>query len=42
MQGKAIVTGLLDREKREARVKVMPNVRAYHIRTNINDNLSKG
>ena len=42
MQGKAIVSGLLDREKREARVKVMPNVRAYHLRTNIIDNVVKG
>lgn len=42
MQGKPIVTELLDREKREARVKVMPNVRAYHIRTNINENVVKG
>ena len=42
LAGKAIVSGLLDRDKREARVKVMPNVRAYHMRTNIIENVVKG
>ncbi len=28
--GKAIVSGLLDRHTKEARVKVLPNVRQYH------------
>jgi transposase-like protein len=40
--GKAIVSGLLDRITKEARVKVMANVRAYHIRTNIIENVEKG
>src|SRR5260370_41635509 len=40
--GKAIVTGLLERNTKQARVKVMPNVRAFHIRTNIIDNVEKG
>jgi transposase-like protein len=40
--GKAIVSGLLERHTKEARVKVMPNVRAFHIRTNIIDNVEKG
>ena len=42
MQGKAIVSGLLDRQTGEARTKVMPNVRAYHLRTNIIENVVKG
>jgi transposase-like protein len=40
--GKAIVAGLLERETGKARVKVMPNVRAYHIRTNVIENVERG
>jgi transposase-like protein len=42
MVGKAIVSGLLDRHERKARVKVLPNVRAYHMRTNVIENVEKG
>jgi transposase-like protein len=40
--GKAVIAGLLDRETGEARTEVMPNVRAYHIRTNVIENVEKG
>src|SRR5258708_2711560 len=40
--GKAIVSGLLERNTNEARVKVMPNTRAFHLRTNIIENVEKG
>lgn len=40
--GKAIVSGLLERNTKEARVKVMPNTRAFHLRTNIIKNVEKG
>lgn len=40
--GKAIVMGLLERHGGKARVKVMPNVRAYHVRTNVIENVEKG
>jgi transposase-like protein len=40
--GKAIVMGLLERETGAARTKVLPNVRAYHIRTNAIENVEKG
>ncbi len=40
--GKAIVSGLLDCHTKEARVKVMPNVRAFHLRTNIIENVERG
>jgi transposase-like protein len=39
--GKAIVMGLLER-KGKAKVKVLPNVRAFHIRTNVIENVEKG
>ena len=39
--GKAIVSGLLDRHTREARITVLPNVRAFHLR-NIIDNVERG
>jgi transposase-like protein len=41
-EGKAIVAGLLERHSGKARVKVMPNVRAFHIRRNVIDNVEKG
>lgn len=41
MEGKAIVMGLLERHG-EARIKVMPNVRAYHVRTNVIENVERG
>lgn len=46
-EGKTIIAGLLERHTEgrrtsKARVKVMPNVRAYHIRTNVVDNVEKG
>lgn len=40
--GKAIVSGLLDRGTKRARVKVMPNVRSYSIRMNVIENVEKG
>jgi transposase-like protein len=40
-QGKAVVMGLLERHG-EARVKVLPNIRQFHIRTNIIGNVEKG
>jgi len=40
--GKAIVMGMLERETGTARTKVMPNVRAYHIRTSVIENVEKG
>src|SRR5258708_5576071 len=40
--GKAIVSGLLERNTKEARVKVLPFTRQFHIRTNINENVEKG
>ena len=42
MQGKAIISGLLERKTRTARVQVLPNVRSYYVRTNINENVEKG
>lgn len=42
LSSKAIVTGLLERKTRTARVKVLPSVRAYHVRTNIIENVEKG
>jgi transposase-like protein len=39
--GKAIVMGLLER-KGKAKVKVLPNVRAFHVRSNVVDNVEKG
>jgi transposase-like protein len=41
-EGKTVVMGLLDRNTREARVKVSPNNRAFHIRTNVIENVEKG
>src|ERR1700683_5320053 len=38
--GKAIVMGLLE-SKGKAKVKVMPNVRAFHVRTNVVENVEK-
>ncbi len=40
-EGKAVVMGLLERHG-EARVKVLPNTRAYHVRTNVIENVEKG
>jgi transposase-like protein len=40
--GKAIVTGLLDRNTKKARVKVTGNVRQFGIRTNVIENVEKG
>lgn len=41
-EGKAIVSGLLDRHTREARVKVLRNVRQYGIRKNVIENVEQG
>jgi transposase-like protein len=40
--GKAIVAGLLDRNTKKARVKVVGNVRQYGLRTNIAENVEQG
>jgi transposase-like protein len=40
--GKAIVTGLLDRNTKKARVKVTGNVRQFGLRTNIIENVEQG
>ena len=40
--GKAIVMGLLERHTKKARLKVLPNVRQFHVRTNVKDNVEKG
>jgi transposase-like protein len=42
VEGKTAVMGLLERHSKEARVKVIPNVRAFHVRTNVNENVEKG
>ncbi len=41
-EGKAIVMGLLERHSKEAKVKVIPNVRSFHVRTNVSENVEKG
>ncbi len=41
-EGKAVVMGLLERNTKKARVKVLPNTRAFHVRTNVIDNVQKG
>jgi transposase-like protein len=41
-QGKTVVMGLLDRNTKQARVKVTPTNRAFHVRTNIIENVEKG
>lgn len=41
-EGKAIVAGVLERHTGKARVKVMPNTRAYHIRRNVIENVERG
>lgn len=41
-EGKAIVSGLLSRHTKEARVKVLRNVRQFPIRTNVIENVEKG
>jgi transposase-like protein len=41
-EGKAVVMGLLERHGGKARVKVLPNTRAYHVRTNVIENVEKG
>jgi transposase-like protein len=41
-EGKAVVMGLLERNSKQARVKVLPNTRAFHVRTNVIDNVEKG
>jgi transposase-like protein len=40
--GKAIVMGLLERETKQARAKVLPNVRGYYVRGNVMDNVERG
>ncbi|HUI77434.1 MAG TPA: IS1595 family transposase [Bryobacteraceae bacterium] len=40
--GKAIVMGILERETGRTRTKVLPNVRQFHVRTNIIENVEKG
>lgn len=40
--GKSIVMGLLERNSGQARVKVMPNVRAYHVRSTVIQHVEKG
>ena len=40
-EGKTMVMGLLERHG-QARVKVLPNNRAFHVRTNVIDNVEKG
>ena len=40
--GKAIITGLLDRNTKKARVKVTGNVRQFGLRTNIVENVERG
>ncbi len=40
--GKAIVMGLLERNTGTAKVKVLPNVRAFHTRTNVIENVERG
>src|SRR6266853_1459648 len=42
VEGKAVVMGLLERHGGKARVKVLPNTRAFHVRTNVIDNVQKG
>lgn len=41
-EGKTVVMGLLERNSKKARVKVLPNTRAFHVRTNVIDNVEKG
>lgn len=41
-EGKVAVMGLLERHSRTARVKVLPNTRAYHIRTAVIENVERG
>jgi transposase-like protein len=41
-EGKAVVMGLLERNTKKARVKVLPNTRAFHVRMNVIDNVQKG
>lgn len=40
-EGKAVVSGLLERHGK-AKVKVLPNVRAFYVRSNVIDNVEKG
>jgi transposase-like protein len=41
-EGKAVVSGLLERHGGKARVKVLPNTRAFHVRMNVIENVEKG
>src|ERR1700730_10342797 len=41
-EGKAVVMGLLERHGGKARVKGLPHTRAYHVRTNVIENVEKG
>ena len=41
-EGKAVVMGMLERHSKEAKVKVIPNVRSFHVRTNVSENVEKG
>ncbi len=42
VEGKAVVMGLLDSNTKQARVKVLPNTRAFHVRTHVIENVEKG
>jgi len=42
VEGKTVVMGLLDRNTKQARVKVSPNNRAFHVRTNVIEHVEKG
>ena len=41
-EGKVAVMGLLERNSKNVRLKVLPNVRAFHVRGNVIDNVEKG
>jgi|ERR1700733_3949417 len=41
-EGKTVVMGLLDRNTKKARIKVLPNTRAFHVRTHVIANVEKG
>ena len=41
-EGKAVVMGLLDRNTKQARVKVLPNTRGHHVRGHVKENVEAG
>jgi transposase-like protein len=41
-EGKAVVMGLLERHTGRVQAKALPNNRAYHVRTNVIENVEKG